>query len=147
MTAPLDTAVIRARAEAASNLKQAWFSFEDNSIAVVWNCECPTEADMQAAETMMEHARTDIPALCDEVDELRATLLNERGEGTGPGEGWTPDGPNCWRLGIDAYCARTQNGEWAWRLVGGSVKWGVDCGGSPTAREAMKAANLARVLK
>lgn len=102
--------------------------------------------------------------LCDELDELRATLANERGEGEPPGEGWepclegerhdNPDGsedivtrwfkplPGLW---LYAGTSAAEHGWW-WSVLGRTSEGRRVCmarGNAPTAREAMRAAMTA----
>jgi hypothetical protein len=102
-------------------------------------------------ELATEYNRRDAvtAALRAERDELAATLANERGEGAGPSEGWAfqRDGwrtPSCSAL---PYTPKPRNAlrMWAWTcmpLVGECIT-----GTAPTAREAMRAADLARGVK
>lgn len=107
------------------------------------------DARLFAAAPSLAHT---VIALEAERDELRLTLLNERGEGAPPSEGWAwgDDGGKCsqhewikagprldsavWRgpCNIEPY--------WYWQAhpIGGSRQ-----GSEPTAREAMKAADIA----
>jgi hypothetical protein len=95
-------------------------------------------------------ARADVPNLLDEVEELRATLLNERGEGPPPCEGWVfglspvdaQDGEPIWHNG-QAFVWRgprtvhTDTMTWWWAV---GITGGTDGG---TARAAMVAASAA----
>lgn len=97
-----------------------------------------------------------IDALRVELAELRATLANERGEGEGPSEGWEWanysgrwGNPNGWSLierGLSfAAVGRNADGTgWDWHAMVPVVLRGVASGTAPTAREAMRQADLAR---
>lgn len=88
--------------------------------------------------------------------ELRATLANERGEGEGPSEGWTwasPPGrwgnPNGWSFIVRglSFAAVGRNADgtgWDWHAVVWQALRGGQGGTAPTAREAMRAVDLAR---
>ena len=90
-------------------------------------------------------------ALCDELDELRATLANERGEGEPPALGWAWL-DTCWvrdlpadeqlRVSWDATELDTERPTWrCWRE--NAEDWGGDfiVTGAPTARDAMRQAD------
>lgn len=93
------------------------------------------------------------------IDALRVELANERGEGEGPSEGWEwasyPGrwgNPNGWSLierGLShAAVGRNADGTgWDWyAMVPSALRGGVS-GSAPTAREAMRQADLARGAK
>jgi len=97
---------------------------------------------------LFAHARTDIPALVAEVRELRLILANERGEGEGPSEGWRTDGLH-WRADRRSVLREIGSNDgmpfarWSWAWFPGGA-FDVASGRAPTAREAMRAADLAR---
>ena len=96
------------------------------------------ELEAERDERTRQHAARGAEAVA-VIDELRLTLLNERGEGAGPSEGWEF---NPW----------PQDADFWWREGAGLVTRSMAVGGEwftesqayPTAREAMRAADLAR---
>ena len=108
------------------------------------------ELEAERDERTRQHAARGVEAVA-VIDELRLTLLNERGEGAGPSEGWTWDGnSSSWLHGLDA------NGEYpddGWTVdktpAGQYLGWtwehrGTQSDPYPYARAAMRAADLAR---
>lgn len=104
--------------------------------------------------------------LLDERDELRAALLNERGEGTGPSEGWARNDFDRRAVGIAWYRPSNADGspppagamdyayvlwvyreptepEWTWECEHADFSSRNIQGKAPTAREAMRAADTA----
>ena len=75
-----------------------------------------------------------------EIHELRATLENERGEGSGPGAGWEWDGIGWQRDGARAHRNTLPGPRWLAHLRAGRGQPGI---GADTARAAMTAANIA----
>lgn len=102
--------------------------------------------DAMAAAGVLAERDAQIRALTAERDELRATLANERGEGEGPSEGWVAHFiAGAWLARRWVHVASKTvispgEGGWYW-----DRDWGVAEGAEPTAREAMRQADLARV--
>lgn len=92
----------------------------------------------------------------EEIAELRAALANERGEGEGPSEGWAwanyPGrwgNPNGWSFIVRglSFAAVGRNADgtgWDWHAMVPKALRGGQGGTAPTAREAMRAVDLAR---
>ena len=173
-----DTKAIRARAEAATagpwrydptkcytpgvngardvrTSQEAVFSDTPTGAPTIALTGAVNDAQSMADATFIAHARTDIPALCDEVDELRATLANERGEGEPPEEGWewvrgqweTMDGA----FGGWECIVKRSGDQWHFEWVDYSPDADEDAewpdGYAPTARAAMRAATAALRVK
>ena len=81
-----------------------------------------------------------------ERDELRAALLNERGEGEPPSDGWRFDSELCEWIrpvhdGVPTVWHSNRGVGWRWAIIEGKAR--TKPVETPTAREAMRAADTA----
>ena len=146
---------------------ESWGAIIDGLRATVAEMKAQRDADvMTALMRQSEVFDVTLATVTRDRDELRAALLNERGEGTGPSEGWARNDFDRRAVGIAWYRPSNADGspppagamdyayvlwvyreptepEWTWECEHADFSSRNIQGKAPTAREAMRAADTA----